>query len=356
LAWGQVLAQVAGRDDVVFGTVLLGRLQGGEGAGRALGLFINTLPLRVSIGGQGAREAVRVTHERLSQLLAHEHASLSLAQQCSGLPATQALFNTLLNYRHSSPVEASSADIAAWDGIQAVSMEERTNYPLVLNVDDFGAGFQLNAQALVKIGAQRICGFMQVALAHLVSALEHTPHQPLSQFSVLSAAERDAVLVDVNATAVDYPEAQTIHRLFEAQVERQPDATAVRQDDQHITYRQLNQRANQLAHRLLEEGVRPDDRVAICARRSLETLVGLVAILKAGAAYVPIDPAHPQERINYLLQDCDPVLVLAQSSTRSLLSHTERPVIELDSDQWHRRPTLNPSVAGLTPANLAYVI
>ncbi|NCE88295.1 non-ribosomal peptide synthase/polyketide synthase [Pseudomonas sp. Q1] len=356
LAWGQVLAQVAGRDDVVFGTVLLGRLQGGEGAGRALGLFINTLPLRVSIGGQGAREAVRVTHERLSQLLAHEHASLSLAQQCSGLPATQALFNTLLNYRHSAPVEASSADIAAWDGIQAVSMEERTNYPLVLNVDDFGAGFQLNAQALVKIGAQRICGFMQVALAHLVSALEHTPHQPLSQFSVLSAAERDAVLVDVNATAVDYPEAQTIHRLFEAQVECQPDATAVRQDDQHITYRQLNQRANQLAHRLLEEGVRPDDRVAICARRSLETLVGLVAILKAGAAYVPIDPAHPQERINYLLQDCDPVLVLAQSSTRSLLSHTERPVIELDSDQWHRRPTLNPSVAGLTPANLAYVI
>ncbi|WP_248750467.1 non-ribosomal peptide synthase/polyketide synthase [Pseudomonas sp. MWU15-20650] len=356
LAWGQVLAQVAGRDDVVFGTVLLGRLQGGEGAGRALGLFINTLPLRVSVGEHGAREAVRVTHERLSQLLAHEHASLSLAQQCSGLPAAQALFNTLLNYRHSAAVEATSADITAWDGIQALGMEERTNYPLVLNIDDFGAGFQLNAQALEKIGAQRVCGFMQRALAHLVDALEDTPQRALNQLSVLSAAEREAVLVDVNATAVHYPEAQTIHRLFEAQVERQPDATAVCQGDQHITYRQLNQRANQLAHRLLEEGVRPDDRVAICARRSLETLVGLVAILKAGAAYVPIDPAHPQERIAYLLQDCAPMLVLAQSSTRSLLGDTPLPVIELDSDQWHRRPTLDPSVQGLTSANLAYVI
>ena len=185
---------------------------------------------------------------------------------------------------------------------------------------------------------------MQTALAQLVNALEETPQLALSQLSVLSAAEREAVLVDVNVTAVHYPEPQTIHRLFEAQVERQPDATAVCQGDQHITYRQLNQRANQLAHRLLEEGVRPDDRVAICARRSLETLVGLVAILKAGAAYVPIDPAHPQERIAYLLQDCAPVLVLAQSNTRSLLSDTPLPVIELDSDQWHRRATLDPNV------------
>ncbi|MGY2355409.1 AMP-binding protein, partial [Pseudomonas sp. SDO5211_S404] len=96
--------------------------------------------------------------------------------------------------------------------------------------------------------------------------------------------------------------------------------------------------------------------VAICARRSLEMLVGLVAILKAGACYVPIDPAHPQERIAYLLQDSAPVVVLAQSSTRELLGDNELPVIELDSDQWHRRPTVNPDVADLTPSNLAYVI
>ncbi|MDU8418594.1 condensation domain-containing protein, partial [Pseudomonas syringae] len=102
LAWAQVAGRVSGREEVVFGTVLMGRMQGGNGADRALGMFINTLPLRISVGSQSALAAVKVTHQRLSALLGHEHASLSLAQRCSGVPSSLPLFSTLLNYRHSN--------------------------------------------------------------------------------------------------------------------------------------------------------------------------------------------------------------------------------------------------------------
>ncbi|MGY2293621.1 amino acid adenylation domain-containing protein, partial [Pseudomonas sp. SDO5511_1_S431] len=355
LAWAQVLAGICTAESVVFGTVLLGRLQAGEGAEQAMGLFINTLPLRVDVGNQGARAGVLATHARLTALLSHEHAPLVLAQRCSGVAAPQPLFSALLNYRHSG-ISPAAQDARAWEGIEFFAAQERTNYPLTLSVDDLGEGFSLAALAVREIGAQRICNLMLATLEHLVAALEHTPEVALNRLPILSASERQTVLVDFNATAAHYPAGQTIHGLFEAQVAHRPDAIAIRQGDQHLSYRQLNQRANQLAHRLLEQGVRPDDRVAICARRSLETLVGLVAILKAGACYVPIDPAHPQERIAYLLQDSAPVVVLAQSSTRELLGDNELPVIELDSDQWHRRPTVNPDVADLTPSNLAYVI
>jgi len=114
LAWGQVLAATSGRHSVVFGTVLVGRLQGGEGADRALGVFINTLPLRLDIDGQGARAAVRATHERLSALLGHEHASLALAQRCRGVAAPAPLFSSMLNYRHRGTATRSQEAQQAW--------------------------------------------------------------------------------------------------------------------------------------------------------------------------------------------------------------------------------------------------
>ncbi|WP_029867224.1 condensation domain-containing protein, partial [Pseudomonas syringae] len=180
LAWAQVAGRVSGREEVVFGTVLMGRMQGGNGADRALGMFINTLPLRISVGSQSALAAVKLTHQRLSTLLGHEHASLSLAQRCSGVPSSLPLFSTLLNYRHSNGGAASSETLSAWQGIQTLSMEERTNYPLCLNVDDLGDDFMLTIQAVKQISATRIGEYMQVALRSLVQALEHTPQAALN--------------------------------------------------------------------------------------------------------------------------------------------------------------------------------
>ncbi|NWB99026.1 amino acid adenylation domain-containing protein, partial [Pseudomonas gingeri] len=334
LAWAQVLGKVSGRRDVVFGTVLMGRMQGGEGADRALGMFINTLPLRVAVGGQGVRAGVKATHARLTALLGHEHASLALAQRCSGVVAPTPLFSALLNYRHSAVGSVSEQAVQAWHGIHVLSGEERTNYPLTLNVDDLGDGFKLTTLVASSIGAARVCAYMHTALEQLVDALEQTPQASLQGLSILPAGEREQLLVGFNDTALEYPQAQTVHGLFEAQVERTPEALAVVHGEQRLSYRELNEQANRLAHALRKQGVLPDSRVGICVERGAEMVVGLLAILKAGGGYVPLDPAYPVERIAYMLQDSAPAAVLAQTATQDLLAGVSVPVINLDQGTW----------------------
>jgi len=356
LAWARVLSVTSGQDRVVFGTVLLGRLSAGQGADRALGMFINTLPLRVDLDARGSRAAVKDTHARLSALLGHEHASLALAQRCSGVAAPLPLFSAMLNYRHGSDGVPSQAVQQAWQGIETLHSEERTNYPLSLNVDDLGQGFRLTAMTLARIGAERICGYMQQALLALVENLETAPQRPLREVPILPPQERQHLLQGFNATAVDYPLEQTLHGLFEAQVRRSPEATAVQAGEQQLSYGALNRRANQLAGHLLQLGVGPDSRVAICVERGLEMVVGLLAILKAGGAYVPIDPGYPAERIAYMLDDSAPLAVLAQGATRALLGELARPLVDLDQLAWSGPAPGNPQVEGLTPGHLAYVI
>jgi amino acid adenylation domain-containing protein len=355
LVWAQVLGAVSGRDDVVFGTVLVGRMQGGEGADRALGMFINTLPLRVSLGQVGVRAGVKATHARLTALLGHEHASLVLAQRCSGVEAPMPLFSALLNYRHTATV-ASTEALTAWSGIELLGGEERTNYPLTLSVDDQGGGFRFSIMTPARIGAQRLCGYVQQALHNLIWMLEQTPEAPLHQLAILPTEESEQLLEAFNATQVDYPEDPIFHRAFEAQAERTPQALAVQQGEQQLSYRELNARANRLAHYLLEQGVKPDSRVAICVERSLDMVVGLLAILKAGGSYVPLDPAYPLDRIAYMLEDSAPAAVLAEAGTCGLLTGAAIPLIAVDGDAWLDRPTGNPSVTDLIPAHLAYVI
>ncbi|MDH0732055.1 non-ribosomal peptide synthase/polyketide synthase [Pseudomonas sichuanensis] len=352
LAWARLLAAASGKDSVVFGTVLLGRLQGGEGAERALGMFINTLPLRVDLGGVSLRAAAHATHQRLSALLAHEHASLALAQRCSGVAAPLPLFSAMLNYRHGA--QSSTEQRQAWQGIEVLEGQERTNYPLSLNVDDLGDGFRLVAMTPADIGAARICGQMNQVLEAIVAALEHEPELPLQRLPVLEADERQRVLVDFNATAVDYNLEQTLHGLIEAQVERTPDAVAVRAEEGSLSYRQLNEQANRLAHHLIGLGVKPDDRVAICVERGLSMVVGLLAILKASGAYVPVDPDYPAERVRHMLSDSAPVAVLVHAATRHVPESGR--VIDLDQPSWDAQPASNPIVKTLTPHHLAYVI
>jgi len=356
LAFAQVLAATSGHARVVFGTVLLGRMQGGTGADRGLGMFINTLPLRVDLGDVSVRAGVRAAHAQLTALLGHEHASLALAQRCSGVAAPSPLFSAMLNYRHSVSEEQLQANRLAWQGIENLSSEERTNYPLSFNVDDLGQGFDLTAMTPSQIGAARVCGYMQQALAGLVEALEQTPQQALNRLPVLADAERQQLLFGLNATDVDYDLKQTIHGLFEAQVARTPQAPAVVAGEQPLSYAELNARANQLARHLRELGVGPDARVAICVERGLDMVVGLLAILKAGGGYLPLDPAYPLERLTYMLEDSTPLAVLVQGTTRSLLGDVGVPVIDLDQPHWQALPTDNLEIAELAPQHTAYVI
>ncbi|MGY2438174.1 amino acid adenylation domain-containing protein [Pseudomonas sp. SDO52101_S400] len=355
LAWAQVLAATSGQEHVVFGSVFMGRMQGGEGADRALGVFINTLPLRVDMD-RGARDAVLLTHARLTDLLGHEHASLALAQRCSGVASPAPLFSALLNYRHTDLEVQETTPDPAWQGIQTLENEERTNYPLTLSVDDLGSALQITTRTLISIGAQRIGDYVQTALQALVDALEQTPQQPLNRLSILPAAEREQLLVDFNASQVDCPIDQPLQVLFEHQAQRRPDAIALQAGDQQLTYRELNEQANRLAHHLREHGVQPDSRVAICVERSLDLIIGLLGILKAGGAYVPLDPDYPLERLHYMLQDSAPVAVLVHKSTRNLLGDPGVPVIDFDRCTWQHASVDNLQVPGLSAANLAYMI
>ena len=206
-AWAQVLARLTGREDVVFGTVLFGRMQGGEGADRGMGLFINTLPVKLRAGKEGAEASVRRTQLLLAELMHHEHASLALAQRCSAVPAPAPLFTTLLNYRHSggSSQQPSAEAERAWEGVELLYGEERTNYPLTLSVDDLGVGFTLTVQVHTSIEPMRICEFMHTALERLVSALEIAPETPIRNLDVMPETERRLVVETWNATEAAFP-------------------------------------------------------------------------------------------------------------------------------------------------------
>jgi amino acid adenylation domain-containing protein len=360
-AWALVLARTSARDDVVFGTVLLGRLQGSAGAQRIMGMFINTLPLRLPLEQMTAQGLVERTQRELVELLGHEQSSLAVAQRCSGVSGSTPLFSTLLNYRHSAPAklnpESRGSDAS---GIQVLAEQERSNYPITVSVDDLGDGFALTALTDRRIDPQRITGYLHTAVLSLVEALEEAPQTPALSLPILPEAERRQVLEEFNAPAVPYPQDRLIHELFESQVERTPGAVAVRYEDQSLTYTELNRKANQLAHYLRARQIGPDQLVGICVERSLEMVVGLLGILKAGGAYVPLDPGYPSERLQYMLSDAAPRVLLTQGRLRERLPLNEAEVIALD-EQWGeiaQQPVnnLDSGTLGLGAYHLAYVI
>ncbi|MEQ1514828.1 MAG: amino acid adenylation domain-containing protein, partial [Lysobacteraceae bacterium] len=183
-------------------------------------------------------------------------------------------------------------------------------------------------------------------------------HQKASDLSILDSAERDLVLYEWNDTARDYSLALCVHQLFEEQVRRTPEATALACGDQRVSYAELNARANRLAHHLRALGVKPDDRVAICVERSVEMVVGLLGILKAGGAYVPLDPAYPVDRLSYMLSDSAPMALLTQGALHERLQTlaTTVTVVVLDDDSAFPEVMHDPVVDGLTARHLAYVI
>ncbi|KAF9343084.1 hypothetical protein BGX26_006288, partial [Mortierella sp. AD094] len=279
LAWAQVVSRTGGQERVVFGTVLLGRMQGGSGSGRAMGLFINTLPIRIDVEEVSVEENVRKIQADLAALFEHEHASLALAQRCSGVTPGAPLFNAILNCRNHIGQSSKMSNIA---GITFLDVQQRTNYPITMNVDDFGTELSLTCQATHSIDALQICLYMQESLRNLLDALCNTPSMQARDIEILPTVERERLVRSWNIIETVHPDNLCIHQLFENQVEQSPDAIAVVFEDQEMSYRDLNTRANSLAHHLIDLGVKPDSPVAICVERSLAMMVAILAVLKAG--------------------------------------------------------------------------
>ncbi|MDH1459526.1 non-ribosomal peptide synthase/polyketide synthase [Delftia tsuruhatensis] len=355
LAWALVLGRTTGKDDVVFGTVLFGRMQGGEGAHSALGMFINTLPLRIRLGGRSVQDCLHETHAGLTGLMHHEHATLSLAQRCSALAGGTPLFSALLNYRYSAAPQEGGAASGAWEGMTALGGQERTNYPVTVSIDDLGEGFGIVAQADAALGAERLCGYMAAAVASLVHALESEPGLEAAALDMLDGKEW-AQLQAWSLGARAEPGMQPVHQLIERQAQARPDAVALVFGDQVLSYDQLNRRANQLAHRLMALGVRPETRVGIAMERSIEMVVGLLAIMKAGGAYVPLDPDHPPERLAQMIEDGAVRRLLTHSALRKRLPAGEDlQWLDIDRIDVAGESQRNPVVA-VHGEHLAYVI
>ncbi|MGW3292320.1 AMP-binding protein, partial [Streptomyces sp. NPDC001002] len=289
LAWARVLAVVSGRDDVVFGTILLGRMNAGAGADRVLGPFINTLPIRVRTAATSVAEALTGLRRQLADLLVHEHAPLSLAQAASGVPGGSPLFTSIFNYRH---METAVRTREGVEGIWTVFSRERTNYPLDVAVDDDGSGFGLVVEAVAPVDPERVCGLLRESVVNVVAALESSDETSLAAVDVLGAEERHRVLGEWQGVASG-ASGVMVPGLFEAQVVRTPDAVAVVCGEQELTYRELDERASRVAGYLGALGVGRECVVGLCLPRGVDMVAAMVGVWRAGAAYVPLDPELP---------------------------------------------------------------
>jgi amino acid adenylation domain-containing protein len=357
-AWALVVAGTSGREDVVFGTVLLGRMEQHAETGPAMGMFINTLPLRLRLADTTAASLLERTGRELAELLEHEQASLAVAQRCSGIEGALPLFTALLNYLHGAPdSDERRREIAP--GVSVLASSDRTNYPMALSVSDRGDGFSLQVQTDRRVASRRVLEYIRTALESLTEALEHAADTQAMDLRILPEPERRQVVEAFNATAIPRPGPTLMHGLFEAQVKRTPDAMAVCSGEEQLTYDELNRRANRWAHLLIERGVRPDDRIAIFLERSASLAVAVLACQKAGAAYVPVDISYPLARVAYILEDSGASLVLTQHGLLDRLLDTRTEVVALDrGEAIELRSDENPDAAalGLRPTNLAYVI
>ncbi|MEV7116798.1 amino acid adenylation domain-containing protein, partial [Streptomyces anulatus] len=361
VAWARVLASVSDRQDVVFGTVLLGRMSAGSGSGRVLGPYINTLPVRVRTDELGALAAVSAMRGQLAELLEHEHASLAMAQQVSGVGGDTPLFTSLFNYRHNLPRSADQPSADGFDGMRTLFAQERTNYPLSVSVDDNGDSIALAVDAVAPADPLAVGVLLRTATEHLVGALEVAleggADQRLSTLPVLAEEDLRRVLSEWNDTAVEVPPVSVVG-LFEGWVARTPDAVAVVADGAEVSYAELDARSDRLARSLAGRDVGPESVVGLALERGVDLIVAVLAVLKAGAAYLPMDPEYPAERITFMIQDAAPVLVLAAAGTAAVMAQAGTPVLLMDSEEVLQEPT-GPAVAARAaalPGQLAYVI
>ncbi|MEH2411053.1 amino acid adenylation domain-containing protein [Nostoc sp.] len=356
-AWALLLSRYSGEEDVVFGATTSGRPSTLAKAESMVGLFINTLPVRVKVSPKEfLLPWLKQIQTQQIETRQYEYSPLLKVQGWSEVPRSLPLFESIVVFEN-YPVDASLRKLDLNLEIKSFSAFERTNYPLTLSVNPA-------EELLLKItsdGNERYdADTINRMLGHLKTLLEGmvaNPQQQLSELTLLTEPERHQLLVEWNNTQVGYPQNQCIHQLFETQVERSPDAIAIVFEDQQLTYQELNQRANQLAHHLRSLGVSPEVLVGICVERSLEMVIGLLGILKAGGAYVPLDPTYPQERLAFTLEDAQVAVLLTQRRLMKGMPEHKAQVVCLDADwQAIAQESKENSVTQVTTDNLAYVI
>ncbi|MFM8333523.1 MAG: condensation domain-containing protein, partial [Candidatus Methylumidiphilus sp.] len=314
-AWGILLGRLTGQDDIVFGATTSGRPPELDGVESMIGVFINSLPVRLKLlRGESVQALLARLQTEQGRLLGHQHLSLLDVQQIADLGQ---LFDTLVVYQNYPFERRRPGEPGIGLGVGEPEIRNSTHYPLTLILTP---GARLSLSLLYRPDlfsaedAAALLGRLQLILAQLATA----PELPVHRLDLLTAAERHTLLADRNATAAAVP-GLSLPALLEAQAEAQPDTLAVVFEEQALTYAELNAQANRLAHALNARGVGAESIVALLLPRSLELVVGLWAALKAGAGYLPLDPGHPQARLATMLDDARPALVLATAASLAAL-------------------------------------
>jgi amino acid adenylation domain-containing protein/non-ribosomal peptide synthase protein (TIGR01720 family) len=359
-AWGVLLGKLTGRTDVCFGTTVSGRPPELPGVESMVGLFINTVPVRVSAGhDEPVTHLLTRLQARQAELIAHQHLGLADIQRAAGM---EELFDTLTVFENYPLDPAALATTGTGLDVTGVGATDATHYPLTLVITG-GERIELRLDHQRDVFDRAAAELVLHRLRRVLAAFAADPAVPVGSIDVLSAAERHQVLRGFNDTA--YPVdlgggGATLPAMFAAQVARTPDNAALVFADHVLTYAELDAAANRMARRLIEHGAAPGGVVALAVPRSLELLVAMYAVHKAGAAYLPIDPDYPADRIEFMLADAAPALLITTGETGAALPDTGTPRLEIDAESvaaFSPAPVTDADrAAPLTPDHPAYVI
>ncbi|HXK09666.1 MAG TPA: amino acid adenylation domain-containing protein [Vicinamibacteria bacterium] len=325
-----LLSRHGGERDVVFGVNVSGRPPALPGVESIVGLFVNTLPLRARVDEDApVVEWLKALQAAQVEQRQHEHSPLVSIQGWSGVPPGRPLFETILAFEN-YPVDPEAR--ALGEGTE-LRYRGATNYPLSLTAS--APGPRLSLRAVFDRGrlADEAVARLLDQIGVLLEEMASRPRAALASLVLLTDEERRRLLVEWNDTRREHAVPATLHEAFEAQVDRTPDAVAVVGGKSEIRYRELDGRANQLARHLRERGVGPDVAVGVFLDRSPELVVALLSVLKADGAYVPLDPGYPTGRLEWMLDDAQPPVVLTSRALASRLPASASPrVLCLDTD------------------------
>ncbi|MFM8859685.1 MAG: AMP-binding protein, partial [Methylocystis sp.] len=297
-----LLARLSGRSDVTLGVTRSGRSGDRMGIERAVGLYINTLPIRREVGlGADLSEWLRDLQQEQARQEEYGHLSLSEIQRCAGSMGGASLFETLFVYEN-YPVETTAGNIAPAIEIADIKINDGTYNTISLMVLP-GVSVKLRfIYNRMKLDFKTVADLSDRLVWILEAIALSVAVTRVGEIVKLSPQEREQLLVAFNDTQKDIPHT-TLPDLFAAQVERTPEAIALIFGDEEVSYQELDRRANQLARYLIEQNIGPEDIVAIGLDRSIEMVVSLLGVLKSGAAYLPLDPEYPPERLAFMLAD-----------------------------------------------------
>ncbi|MEF3112182.1 amino acid adenylation domain-containing protein [Streptomyces chrestomyceticus] len=325
-AWALLLARHSGERDIVFGATVSGRPAELAGSEAIHGIFINTLPVRVAVDdGAPLVSWLAGLQAAQAESRAHDHLPLARVQATAEVPSGSALFESIVIFEN-YPIDEQAGSAHGLRLRDLYAEVETTNYPLAVTVypgERLRFGFAFDPALFDEASVRTLTGRLREILAGAVA----DPGRTLRDLPWLAADERQALL-DAGTGPVRNAGTGTVLRMLAGQVARTPEDVALLHGSQSVTYRELDERSNRLARALIARGIGPEDLVAVAAEPSVDLVTGLLGVLKAGAAYVPVDPAHPAERIAHVLDDAAPALVLADSASQAVIPAGRRLLLD----------------------------